>query len=363
MLDFLRSLWYKIFDKKKDRPQQTPADPTTTEPECSENEPKKDATPQKDCEPEITSEADCQMILDKVRTIEELDRQFGRCPRQFDHLFEPYLKKFLLEIHDIGKIDYVYYELHFDVFGELILDRYQELLPIFLANANFEAIETYYDDCPDIERFGNQFKKRYQEMLEMVDSIDELEEHYRDCPEEFNDLFGGPYQKLLHAVDLFDELEEYFSKCRGEFEPLYFGPYQKLLERVDSLDDLEDLYNRANEQFDYLFPWHYRRLLEKENFFLAELEDRLNSCPKFFDGLVLSCYHDTLQDITSLETLEERLAECSEVFEGLILEQCYDLLLSMMEGMSSQEKDELCENICDKLKPLAIAFRNRNLPI
>jgi hypothetical protein len=356
MLEMLKRIWREAYGHKNQ--------PVTTQSHPSHEElatPQRGTAPaasvvKKEVIPKPLSEAEYNATLKNISNLSDLDRYYQNCPKQFEHLFRQPFLDMLRKVDDIEELEDVYSKMHFGEFDEQILEQYQKVLPAFLVDCSLEDLEATYENCPDQERFGELIKKHYKELLEKLDSFEELEERRKNCPEDFNDFFRLPYQKLLLTVDSVEELDEYFGNCPEEFEDFYLGPYNRLLKKIDSLDNLEELKSNCHDAFDSLYAWHYNRLLETEDS-LPDLEERYNNCDACFNGLILVRYQKVLQTVTSIEELAERFEDCDESFNGLLLVRCLEIMPLAIKDMPSEDFDEFCENLRDEFKPIALACR------
>ena len=360
MLKSLLRIWNEVYGKKQ-QPAPTVSMHQTHQMQAEPIAAKKVSAPsptpvKKVAISKALTEVECENDLNGIGNLNDLDSYHQNCPQQFEHLFQPHFLRLLQKVDDIQEIETVYHRMNFSRFDEQIMEQYQKVLPVFLVDCDLEDAESTYEECPDQERFGEAIKSRYQELLDKVDSFDELETRRNNCPEDFNDLFRLPYQKLLLTVDSVEELDEHIGNCPDEFEDFYSGPYHKLLKKVDSIERLEELKNNCHESFNFLYAWHYRRLLEKESS-LSELQDRYENCEECFNGLILARYRDILQTVTSISELDDRYGDCKESFEGLILARCFEMMPLAVKGLSREDFDQFCENIRDEFKPLALACR------
>jgi hypothetical protein len=208
----------------------------------------------------------------------------------------------------------------------ILLNRYEQLLPEHLADVDLEKLEETFRLCQDTERFGPAIKRRYQELLSRCDSLDELEERFGECPDEFNPFFYVPYQKLLCAEDSLDDLEERYNNCQDAFNSLYALPYALLLKKEESLE---------------------------------ELEERFEDCPESFNGLIIVRYWEVLQTTTSLEEVAERFEDCPKSMNGLILARYQELLPATMMGLSPAQIEEFCEDAEEYFQSLALACADK----
>jgi chromosome segregation ATPase len=261
--------------------------------------------------------------LDGIDDFDDLEREYASCPEQFKELVLKRFRKLTDDNRDFEEIEQACRMIDPGSLKTILLNRYEQLLPEHLADVDLEKLEETFRLCQDTERFGLAIKRRYQELLSECDSLDELEERLRACPEEFNQFFFAFYQKLLYAEDSLADLEERYKNCDAFFNSLFAHPYALLLKKEDSLE---------------------------------ALEERFQECPENCNGLVFSRYSEILQTITSIEDMAERYENCPKSMNNMILARYQELLPAAMMGLSSDEIEEFCANAEEHFQPLILTY-------
>lgn len=210
----------------------------------------------------------------------------------------------------------------------------------------------------------------YEELVGSVDSLDELNEIARECPEEMRVIVDARYTTLISSVDSLDELEKRITECPEVIADRYFF----LIRSVDSLDELESRIQNSPvfddddgydigpvaERYDRESARHslYKQFLESAivNRYvtlidsvgsLDELERRLRV---YSDGsndiyerseivwpIIVNRYATLIDSVGSLDELEIRIVKCPERAMSIVVERYKKLFPSWLASKPSPE--------------------------